>query len=190
MPLIAAAIALLFVLVLITLIVPLSIIQRYRMGTARRRARRWIATVNVFSIGLSATLFLITAAVTNTWIPRAFVYSLGGLATGCVLGLLGLATTRWEITPDTIHFTPNRWLVLSITLVVTARIAYGFWRAWQTWRATADETSLIAAFGVAGSMAAGAVVIGYYLMYWAGVRKRMTSHLAVIAQPRPRYQKD
>jgi hypothetical protein len=26
--------------------------------------------------------------------------------------------------------------------------------------------------GVAGSMAAGAVVLGYYLVYWFGVRRR------------------
>ena len=59
-----------------------------------------------------------------------------------------------------------------MTLVVTLRIAYGFWRGWHAWRAAQDGTSWIAAIGIPGSLAAGAVVLGYYLVYWAGVRSR------------------
>jgi hypothetical protein len=55
---------------------------------------------------------------------------------------------------------------------VTARLAYGFWRGWQTWRAGVEGASWFAASGAAGSMAAGAVVLGYYLAYWMGVRWR------------------
>jgi hypothetical protein len=72
-----------------------------------------------------------------------------------------------------LHYTPNRWLVLAITLVVTARVLYGFWRAWESWRAGLSEGSWFVAAGVAGSMAAGAVVLGYYLVYWIGVRRRL-----------------
>jgi hypothetical protein len=32
------------------------------------------------------------------------------------------------------------------------------------------------AFGVADSLAAGAVVLGYYLSYWLGVRRRLKAH--------------
>lgn len=70
-------------------------------------------------------------------------------------------------------YAPNRLLVLGITLVVTFRIGYGFWRGWQTWREAQDGTSWIAAIGIPGSLAAGALVIGYYLVYWAGVRSRV-----------------
>jgi hypothetical protein len=31
----------------------------------------------------------------------------------------------------------------------------------------------VAASGAAASMSAGAVVLGYYLVYWAGVRRRL-----------------
>jgi len=37
---------------------------------------------------------------------------------------------------------------------------------------------LVASFGVAGSLAAGAVVLGYYLSYWLGIRRRLRRHLA------------
>lgn len=64
-------------------------------------------------------------------------------------------------------------LVLAVTLVVTARILYGLWRGWQAWGAVPDEGTWLATAGVAGSMGAGAVVLGYYFAYWVAVRWRM-----------------
>jgi hypothetical protein len=93
-----------------------------------------------------------------------------------VLGLVGLAVSRWEFSPGSLHYTPNRWLVLGITLVVTARLAFGFWRSWHAWRAAPDGMSWAAASGAAGSLAAGAIVLGYYLTYWIGVRRRLRRH--------------
>jgi hypothetical protein len=164
---------LLLVIPLFIALSPLLLVQRYRMGTARQKARSWIITINVVGLSLSAALFLFTAAMTNIWVPQAFPYALGGIATGLALGVLGLALTRWEPTADDLHFTPNRWLVLTITLVVTARILYGFWRAWHAWRLATDDASWAVAAGVAGSLAAGAVVLGYYLAFWLGVRRRL-----------------
>ena len=63
----------------------------------------------------------------------------------------------------------NRLLVLAVTLVVAGRIAYSFWRGWHNWHAAAGDTPLLVAFGVAGSLAAGALVLGYYVAYWAGL---------------------
>jgi hypothetical protein len=172
-PLLLLAAALIFVLVFSVVLIPLSLVQRYRMGSARRPARSWFATLNLVGVGLSTILFLLVAALTNALVPEAFRYALMGLAIGCVLGLLGLVLTRWERGPRAVYYTPNRWLVLAITLVVTARIGYGFWRSWHAWRAAYEHTYVIAASGVAGSLAAGAVVLGYYLIYWAGVRRRI-----------------
>jgi hypothetical protein len=168
-------VAVLFVLALVALM-PLSLVQRYRVGTSRRRARGWLATINLAGVALSVVLFLAGAAVTSIWVSDAFAYTAGGLAAGCLLGALGLLLTRWESAPDSLHYTPNRWLVLGITLVVTARLAYGFWRGWQTWRAGIEGTSWVAVSGAAGSIAAGSVVLGYYLIYWMGVRRRLRRH--------------
>lgn len=165
---------LVFVVVLAIVLLPLSLVQRYRVGTARRRGRTWLATVNLASLWLSSMLFVFTAAVTSLWVPRVLIYTLIGLALGGLLGLLGLALTRWEATTETVYYTPNRWLVLGIILVVTARVAYGFWRTWQVWGAGLDHGASIAAAGVAGAMGAGATVLGYYLVYWLGVRRRLS----------------
>ena len=152
---------------------PLLLVLRYRAGTMRRRGRKWAATLNLISLMISAALFLWVAAMTTLWVPRAFTYSLAGLVGGCLLGLLGLALTRWETTPQSLYFTPNRWLVLFITLAVTTRLLYGLWRIWHAWRDAGANDSWLAAAGIAGSMAVGALVIGYYLSYSAGVRWRL-----------------
>lgn len=173
--LLALALALAVVLAAIVLM-PLTLVQRYRVGTARRLARGWSAGLNASGIGLSILIFLVSAAVTNVWVPQALAYALAGLLTGALLGLVGLAVTRWEVTSRGLHYTPNRLLVLTITLVVTARLLYGLWRGWQTWRAATDDGSWLVAAGVAGSLGAGAVVLGYYFVYWTGVLRRVRQH--------------
>jgi hypothetical protein len=157
-------------------LIPIALVQRYRMGTARQRAKGWLAAINIVGFALSASMFLVTAAFTSIWVHGALTYTAGGLATGCVLGMVGLWLTRWEPAPGSLFYTPNRWLVLGITLAVTGRVLFGFWRAWHTWSADLDDGSWFAAAGVAESMAAGAVVLGYYLAYWIGVRRRIRRH--------------
>jgi len=175
MPLVLVALVLIIPLALLALM-PLSIVLRYRASTARRRARGWVATVNVAAIGLSVVIFLTVAAATSFWVPRAFTYTLAGLAGGCLLGLLGLALSRWESGAQALHYTPSRALVLAITLVVASRMVYGLWRAWHAWRSAAGDASWLATSGAAGSLAAGAVVLGYYLAYNAGVGQRLRRH--------------
>ena len=178
MPLVLVALALLLLVALFFLGVPLSLVRRYRAGTARRPARGWVAAFNVLTLALSTGLFLLAAGVTSLWVPDALAYTLVGLGIGGVLGLLGLAATRWEATHRALHFTPNRWLVLALMLVVTARLLYGFWRAWSAWGSTVLGTERLAEAGVAGSLAAGALILGYTLTYWLGIRRRLLRHAA------------
>ena len=172
MPLVPVIAALLFVL-LFVLSTPLLLVLRYRVGIARRPARPLMTTINVLSLLLSAGIFIWVAAMTNFWVPRAFGYSLIGMLSGCLLGLLGVAVTRWERTGASIHYTPNRWLVLFVTLAVAVRLLYGLWRIWHAWHTTGHDSSWLAAAGIPGSMAVGALVLGYYLTYFAGIRWRM-----------------
>ncbi|HUP47182.1 MAG TPA: hypothetical protein VNA04_00180 [Thermoanaerobaculia bacterium] len=176
MPLVFVVLALLAVMALAVLMLPLSIVLRYRAGTVRRMARGWTVTISFYAVTLSAAMFLFIAAAASVWIPGAFSVGVLGLLGGGALGLLGLFLTRWEVTPYSMHYTPSRWLILTITLLVAARLVYGFWRGWQAWRTIPGQESWLAASGAAGSMAAGAVVLGYYLVYWAGVRRRLTEY--------------
>jgi hypothetical protein len=162
-----------FIVLAFIALIPFSLIQRFRMGTMRRRAIRWVIALNAFGTLLSAMMFLAGAAVTTNWIPGTLSYTAAGLAAGCMTGALGLALTRWDAAGGRLYYTPNRWLVLAITLVVAARVFYGFYRSYEAWQASLDRMTWVAASGVATSMSAGAIVLGYYLVYWFGVRRRL-----------------
>jgi len=175
-PLLAIAAVFVFLVVFMVVMLPLSIAMRFRASSSRRRAWGWLVSLNLFAALLSSAVLLVTAAVSNVWIPNAFRYALIGLACGFALGFIGLALSRWETTAQGLHYTPNRWLILLITLVVTARILYGFWRGWHSWQTTPTGASWLAASGAAGSMGAGAAVLGYYVIYWAGLQRRVRQH--------------
>ena len=184
MPLLVLVVGMVVLLGLMVILMPVSLVQRYRVGTARRAARGWVTTLNLVAIAISTALFLAGAAVTNVWVPEALKYAAAGLLAGCLLGVFGLAVTRWEASASGLHYTPSRWLVLAITLTVTGRILYGFWRSYQAWHSGLSGSSWFVAAGVAGSLAAGALVLGYYLVYWAGVRRRLNRHRATMSGPR------
>ena len=169
MPLLFVAFFLFVILAAIAL-TPFTIIQRYRMGTARRRARRWTATLNAAGLAFSSSLFVAGAAVGSFWVPNALTHTIAGFAAGCLLGLLGLTLNRWETAAGALYYKPNRWLVLGITSVVAARLLFGFWRSWHAWQVSGFS---VAAAGATGSLAAGAVVLGYYLTFWLGIRQRL-----------------
>ena len=165
--------AIVFVAIVVGIaLTPIGLVQRYRSGSARRVARRWVATVNITMLSVSTVMFLGSAALTNIWIPNALNYSLGGFATGCLLGVAGLALTVWEPVMGKLHYTPNRFLVLLTTLVVLVRIIYGVWRLWNSFGEGGDARGWLLVSGVPGSFAAGAVVLGYTFAYWVGIRRQ------------------
>lgn len=165
-----------FVILAVIVLIPVGIVRQYRVGTSRQRARGWLTTLNLAGLALSCALFVAFAALTNIWVPDALTYTGAGLGAGAALGVVGLWLTRWEPGLDALHYTPSRPLVLGLTLVITARILYGFWRGWESWRAGLSGESWFVAAGVAEAMAAGAVVLGYYLTYWLGVRRQLRRH--------------
>ena len=57
--------------------------------------------------------------------------------------------------------------------MVSVRILYGFWRSLQAARAGIYGTEMVLAFGIPESLAVGGAVIGYYLAYAIGVRRRI-----------------
>ena len=175
MPLIIVAVVVFAIFAAIAMI-PVSLVLRYRAGTMRRPARRWVSTLNIVTLSLSTVFFMSVAAMTNVWVPSAFLSALAGLVLGASLGVFGILLTKWEKAGPTMYFTPNRWLVLALTAVVAVRVMYGFWRSWEAWQAPVAGTTWLATSGAAGSLAAGATVIGYYLAYSVGVRRRANAH--------------
>ena len=178
MPIIVFAL-LLFVLLAFTGVVLLSLALRYRAGTARRQARRWAASLNVWMTSFSAVFFLSFTLLLSFWVDSAFRFALIGLGCGGILGLIGLAITRWESQPEGFFYTPSRWLALFITLAIAARFIYGWWRATHSGSGInthGDQHWLITASGTQLSLAVAAGLIGYYLVYSVGVRLRIARH--------------
>ena len=170
MPLLLLLLALPLVIIALT---PFMLIQRYRVGSSRRQARPWMAGFGLIMMILSTIFFLVGSAITAFWVQDALTGAAAGVGVGLVLGIVGLLFTRWEATPRTLHYTPNRWLVLLVTFIVSARVLYGFYRSFLMAQAGVTGTSLVLAFGIPESLAAGGTVIGYYLAYHAGVRWRV-----------------
>ena len=158
---------------LVIVLLPISLLQRIRRGGMRRPARRWVAAANLMAVIFSTAMLLMGALVTSRWVAEALPYTLAGFGAGAVLGLLGVVLTRWDVERGRLYYTPNRWLVLLVTVVVAARVGYGLWRTWEAWRASVEQMAWVAASGVAGSLSAGAVVLGFYFVYWASIRRRL-----------------
>lgn len=157
-------------LALWALLLPLALWQRYRLGKARNRAVPWVVGLNAWLLLLSAGVFFATAAISAWWVQAALPYAAAGFALGLAIGVGGLAATRFERGPRGLYYTPNRWIVLGLTLVVALRIGWSAVRAWQAWQDDADPAWL----AQQGSLlAVGGLVLGYYLTYWWGLRHRV-----------------
>jgi len=168
---------LVFVLLALAGVVLLSLALRYRAGTARRQARRWVASLNVWATSLSVVFFLSFTLLLSFWVGSAFRFALIGMGCGGILGMLGLAMTRWESQPEGLFYTPSRWLALIVTLAIAARFIYGWWRRTHSVNSTqGDQHWLITASGIQLSLTVAAGLIGYYLVYSIGVRLRLARH--------------
>ena len=128
MPIIVFAL-LFFVLLAFAGVILLSFALRYRAGTARRQARRWVASLNVWVTSFSAVFFLSFTLLLSIWVGSAFRYALIGIGVGAIVGFLGLALTRWENRPEGLFYTPSRWLAFLIVFAIAARVLYGWWHA-------------------------------------------------------------
>jgi len=170
---------LVFVLLALTGVILLSLALRYRAGTARRQARRWVASLNVWMTSFSAVFFLSFTLLLSFWLGSAFGLALTGMCFGGILGLLGLAMTRWESRDEGLFYTPSRWLAFLIVFAIAARFAYGWWRATHSGSSVSAPSGqhwLITASGTQLSLAVAGGLIGYYLVYSIGVRLRLRRH--------------
>jgi Ca2+/H+ antiporter len=168
---------LVFVLLAFAGVVLLSLALRYRAGTARRQARPWVASLNVWLTGFSSVFFLSFTLLLSFWVPSAFRFAVIGMGCGAILGLLGLALTRWERRPNGLFYTPNRWLAVVITLAIAARFIYGWWRATHSGgSAPGEQHWLITASATQLSVAVAAGLVAYYLIYSIGVRLQLARH--------------
>ena len=114
---------------------------------------------------------MLSSGLLGLWIDGALLHVLAGLGAGVVLGIVGLWLTPFEHGPEGMFYAPNRWLVLALTVLVGARIAFGLWHAAQLWRGGAGHAQWLAEQG--SLLAVGGLLLGYYLATTWGIWRRL-----------------
>ncbi|HBK46284.1 MAG TPA: DUF1453 domain-containing protein, partial [Xanthomonadaceae bacterium] len=84
--LLAIPLAVVIALAVAALLLPLSLLQRFRHGRARRQARGWMVALNLWSALLSSVLFALFAAIAGIWWSGVWVHAPAGFAIGLLLG--------------------------------------------------------------------------------------------------------
>lgn len=177
MPLLLLPVILLLFVALALLLWPIGLWQRYRHGRSRRRAWPWMIALNIVLLAVAVLLFVIGAWIGGRWIDGALPNAAMGLLAGGLVGVLGLAITRFEQGADTVHFTSNPWLVLALTMMVALRALLGAWQAWHRWW-VGEAATLPWAWleGYASLLAMGGLLLGYHLAYSCGLSLRVRRH--------------
>lgn len=157
------------IIALVIALMPLSLWQRYRRGHSRRRAVGWAIGVNAWSALVAMGLFAISAAVSTVWIEGAATHAAIGVLGGVLVGFVGLWLTHFEHDGTHVHYTPNRLLVLVLTLLVAARIGLGLWQVAHVAAPRGDAWVL----QHASLFAFGGLLLGYATTYAWGVRSRV-----------------
>lgn len=174
MPLLLLPVLLLLLAALALLLWPLALWQRYRLGRSRRRALPWLAAINAAGGAVSLPLFVLGAWVGSHWIDGALANALAGLCTGVALGALGLRLTRFEAGESQLHYTPNPWIVLALTVLVAVRVLLGAWQAWhRAWHGGAAPVPWPWMAGHASLLAMAGLLLGYYAAYAWGLHRRV-----------------
>ena len=106
--------------------------------------------------------------------PATGFATAAGLGGGIALALLGLRLTVFETTPQGRFYTPHGGIGLAISGLLAARLAYRFWQIAPLMQQahTAGENPFAAFQRSPLTLAIFALLIGYYVTYYAGVLMR------------------
>lgn len=160
------------------LLLPISLIQRYRFGKKRRRVIGWANSTNAWLLLVSVTAFFISAWMATRWLPDALWMAAAGFAVGIVLGIVNLAISRSEISEGKFYITPNAILVLAITLLVAVRVLLGLWQLYEHGFQLHPIQREEAWFLRPDSLfALGGLLLGHYFAWCWGLRARLRRRL-------------
>jgi hypothetical protein len=164
--------------ILIGALVVWAIVRRVRRTFGRQRVQSARMGSRIGILTLAAVAVFVTSAMRSTALLEALA---GGLVCGAALGYLGLRHTRFEVTNEGRFYTPHTYIGLAVMLLFLGRLAYRFlYLATDPGAAAAYQRSplTLGTFGL---------LVGYYLLYYAGVllRTRASAPPAPDVAPAP-----
>jgi hypothetical protein len=164
--------------ILIGALVVWAIVRRVRRTFGRQRVQSARMGSRIGILTLAAVAVFVTSAMRSAALLEALA---GGLVCGAALGYLGLRHTRFEVTNEGRFYTPHTYIGLAVMLLFLGRLAYRFlYLATDPGAAAAYQRSplTLGTFGL---------LVGYYLLYYAGIllRTRASAPPAADVAPAP-----
>lgn len=155
---------------LIAAIVAWSIYRRMRRSFGRQRVRSGLMWARI-AILTALALFIAIDAAGDGEVLGAL---LGGIACGAALGYLGLRYTKLEVTAQGRFYTPHAYIGLAVAALFLGRLLYRFLGLYNgAIPAAANGQNLAALYRHSPfTLAVFGVLVGYYVLYYAGVLQR------------------
>src|SRR5579864_1062724 len=156
--------------VLLAALIVWVIWRRLRRTFGRQRvepARIWLRIVLLTLVG---GLIVATSVARDT---RALEAMIAGIACGLALAYLGLRHTRFEVTPEGRFYTPHTYIGLAVTALFLGRLLYRLFYVYGSNAMTGAPQNPALMFQKSPlTVGIFAVLIGYYLLFYAGVLTR------------------
>ena len=160
----------LLVPILIAALVIWASVRRLRRTFGRQPVQPGRIWFRIGVLTLAGGLIAATSVMRGPAMLEALV---GGLACGAALAYLGLRHTRFEVTPEGRFYTPHTYIGLAVTLLFLGRLAYRFlYLSNGANGMLGTDPNAAAAYRSPLTVGIFAVLIGYYVLFYAGVLMR------------------
>ena len=163
------------------LVVPF-LIGTFVLFAIYRRVRRNIGRQPVQPVRMRSRMFLLGVigaliAIGATRDINLIGAMLGGLVGGVALAWFALKHTKFEKTAQGDFYTPHTYIGVGVSMLLLARLAYRFIAIYPSMHAAAQaDQNPFAAFQRSPlTLAIFGVLIGYYVLYYAGVLRTSKS---------------
>ena len=168
--------------VLIAALVAWGIVRRLRRTFGRQPVQPGRIWLRIGLLTLVGGLIAVTSVMRGAGMLEALI---GGLACGAALAYVGLRHTRFEVTPEGRFYTPHTYIGLAVTLLFLGRLLYRFLYLSNGANEVLGPGSNAAAAYQKSPLTVGifAVLVGYYVLFYAGVLLR--TRAAEVPAPGP-----
>lgn len=154
--------------ILIGALVVWVVVRRVRRTFGRQRVQPVRMWLRIGILTFAAAAVVASSAARSATLLEALI---GGLACGAALAGLGLRHTRFEVTTEGRFYTPHTYIGMAVMLLFLGRLAYRFlYLSIGTGGTFAGDPGAAGAYQKSPlTLGVFGVLVGYYVLYYAGV---------------------